>query len=101
MTKSQIGLSWLVGILLVCFVLVALTKGGDYKAYQERTLVNQYVDVEQRPRMNLKTKSNGDCIFLKENTCKIYSARPWQCQSFPQYWRIPELEALCPGVKEI
>ena len=77
-----------------------IIKAAVFLGVDERTFVNQYVDVEQRPRMNLKTKSNGDCIFLEETTCKIYPARPWQCQSFPQYWRIPELEALCPGVEE-
>jgi Fe-S-cluster containining protein len=77
-----------------------IKKAAAFLGIDERTLVNQYVDVEQKPRMNLKTKSNGDCIFLEENNCKIYPARPWQCQSFPQYWRVPELEILCPGIKK-
>jgi Fe-S-cluster containining protein len=26
-----------------------------------------------------------DCVFLKDNKCTIYSARPQQCQAFP-WW---------------
>ncbi len=27
----------------------------------------------------------GDCIFLKENRCSVYGARPTQCRTFP-WW---------------
>ena len=77
-----------------------VTNAAVYLGIDERTFVNEYVDAEQRPRLNLKTKPNGECIFLEENDCKIYPARPWQCQSFPQYWKIPELEILCPGMEK-
>jgi len=31
----------------------------------------------------LKWTDEGSCIFLKNNKCSIYSARPFQCSSFP------------------
>lgn len=29
---------------------------------------------------------NGDCVFLEEDRCSIYSARPAQCRDFPLRW---------------
>jgi Fe-S-cluster containining protein len=34
--------------------------------------------------LSLKEKSNKDCIFW-EDGCKVYTARPFQCVSFP-FW---------------
>ena len=33
----------------------------------------------------LDTPGTGDCIFLKENQCSVYTARPLQCRTFP-WW---------------
>ncbi len=33
-----------------------------------------------------KKSQNNDCIFLKDNKCLIYQARPKQCRTFP-WWR--------------
>ena len=34
-----------------------------------------------------KNREGGrDCIFLKDNKCEIYQARPTQCRTFP-WWR--------------
>ncbi len=45
-----------------------------------------------------------DCIFYdrEHNGCKIYLARPMQCQTFP-FWdyykkRVDELKVECPGI---
>lgn len=35
----------------------------------------------------LKTKVNGDCIFLKNKKCSIYNVRPNICRMYP-YWAI-------------
>lgn len=35
---------------------------------------------------------NYDCVFLKDDRCTIYSARPGQCKSFP--WWIEHLSSL-------
>ncbi len=37
-------------------------------------------------RYSLIELSNYDCVFLKENRCSIYSARPKQCRQFP-FWK--------------
>lgn len=34
--------------------------------------------------------SSGDCIFLEDNKCTVYEARPIQCRTFP--WWIQNLE---------
>ena len=34
----------------------------------------------------LESKENYDCIFLKENRCTVYEARPVQCRKFP-WWK--------------
>jgi Fe-S-cluster containining protein len=37
-------------------------------------------------RISLLEKKNYDCIFLKENKCSLYEARPKQCRKFP-WWK--------------
>lgn len=34
----------------------------------------------------LEDPKNFDCIFLKDNACSLYDARPIQCRTFP-YWK--------------
>ena len=34
----------------------------------------------------LENKITFDCVFLKDNKCQIYSARPMQCRTFP-WWK--------------
>lgn len=57
-------------------------------------------------RKSLKEYSNGDCVFFDNQTrkCKVYSARPRQCRTWPfwdsnvrdeQAWR--ETCQACPG----
>lgn len=36
-------------------------------------------------------RSGGDCVFLKENKCSVYEARPTQCRTFP--WWIHNLRS--------
>lgn len=38
-----------------------------------------------RPSLR-EDRINFDCIFLKDNKCQIYSARPSQCRTFP-WWK--------------
>jgi len=33
-------------------------------------------------------KRDADCIFLEENSCQIYDARPLICQSFPYTFQV-------------
>ena len=34
----------------------------------------------------LEDPNNWDCVFLKENQCTLYEARPKQCRTFP-WWK--------------
>ena len=52
-----------------------------------------------------ETKKNGDCIFLKNKRCSVYSARPIQCRTWP-FWEENmqakkwnhALKNFCPGI---
>lgn len=49
--------------------------------------------------------TDRDCPFLKNNRCGVYTARPWQCRTWPFWpenmnsavWE-REVAAYCPGV---
>ena len=77
-----------------------------------------YLDQEEGKRWSIKMKKSqqhGDdnsdsetrCIFLKENLCSIYKARPTQCRTFPWWpqhvasehdWKVAAMQ--CPGIEE-
>ena len=59
----------------------------------ESEFVNKYTDMAQRPRLNLRMKENGECIFLDKDNCTIQSVKPYQCSTFPVLWRIKNLES--------
>jgi Fe-S-cluster containining protein len=48
---------------------------------------------------------NGDCLFLKNQRCSVYEARPTQCRTWPFWpevmnaktWKM-EVQSFCPGV---
>ncbi len=53
----------------------------------------------------LKEKSNNDCIFWADGGCQVYTARPFQCRSFPFWHTILDCEKNwkdaaqdCPGI---
>ena len=60
-------------------------------------------------RVSLNEFANGDCVFFEGETrrCKIYAARPEQCQTWP-FWRSnlesPEawrdMQQGCPGARQ-
>lgn len=37
-------------------------------------------------RVSLKEHSNGDCVFLTDEGCRVYPVRPSQCRTFP-FWK--------------
>jgi Fe-S-cluster containining protein len=63
----------------------------------------QYTEKEDG-RYRLKY-TDKDCPFLKNNRCGVYTARPWQCRTWPFWpenmnravWE-REVAAYCPGV---
>jgi len=72
----------------------------------ESEFLETYVDMlPEAKTLSLKSRSNGDCIFLKDEQCQVYQARPTQCRTFPFWpenlksayrWRHVEKE--CPGI---
>lgn len=54
---------------------------------------------------HLKDGETPDCIFLKNNRCEVYEARPIQCRTWPFWPEVmnaktwaKEVKAFCPGV---
>lgn len=43
----------------------------------------------------LTEKSDGACIFLEDNRCRIHPVKPRQCLDFPQRWNFEGFEWLC------
>jgi Fe-S-cluster containining protein len=41
-------------------------------------------------RALLEDKKSYDCIFLKDNTCSLYTHRPTQCKTYPWWPEIVE-----------
>jgi Fe-S-cluster containining protein len=53
----------------------------------------------------MKTADDGKCVFLRDNLCKIYSARPLICKFYPLELKITENQEYtfrhtdeCPGI---
>ena len=52
-----------------------------------------------------KPKLNGNCIFLKDNKCSVYTSRPSQCRTWP-FWNenmsakvwSKDISVNCPGI---
>lgn len=74
----------------------------------EADFLEKYVELQDKgSTFQLKSHQNGDCIFLVENRCTIYPARPLQCRTFP-FWpenlksnhRWKTTAALCPGINQ-
>ena len=51
--------------------------------------------------LSLTEKDDGSCVFLSPgNDCLIQDAKPYQCRSFPQNWKLPEMMKNCKGMNE-
>lgn len=58
-----------------------------FKMRYIRRVDNRYSLIEKRSFPH-------DCVFLQDNRCTIYSARPKQCQTFPWWsWNLRSPEA--------
>lgn len=50
------------------------------------SLLQKYVNRDaESGKLTLRSYSNGDCIFLQDDKCMVYQARPLQCRTFP-FW---------------
>ena len=74
---------------------------AKFKGMDLRDFVNQYCDLIDRRRLVLKKFQDEACIFLSENGCSVYPARPKQCRDFPIFWRTERSFSYCEGLKNL
>jgi len=65
----------------------------------ETEFIDRYTHLaSNRRQLSLTEYPDGRCIFLTEEGCAYYEARPEQCRNFPHTWRVsegcPALEAM-------
>ena len=55
----------------------------------EDDFIERYTELAvNRSQLSLKENDEGHCIFLEDNRCIVYDARPEQCRSFPKTWQV-------------
>ncbi len=77
---------------------------AEFLGISEEEFLEKYTVVRGKFRV-LRDFPNGDCIFLRQDGCSVYPARPTQCRTFP-FWRSnissphawERTAAECPGV---
>lgn len=62
---------------------------------------DRFCELEERRRLVLKKHSDETCIFLNEEGCRIYGARPEQCRNFPFRWRTKRSYSYCKGLSAL
>ena len=67
----------------------------------EFDFVNQYCDLQDRRQLVLKKSLGEACIFLTDEGCSVYTARPKQCRDFPFKWRTERSFDYCEGLKAL
>ena len=68
-------------------------------ALSEEAFIERYTELaSNRRQLSLTEHSDGRCVFLKEDGCEFYEARPEQCRTFPHGWRVAEG---CPVLDEM
>ncbi len=65
--------------------------------------VDRYTELNpDRSGLVLKNKANGECCFLEgHNTCTVQSAKPFQCQGFPNTWNFQGWQDVCEALPVI
>jgi len=65
----------------------------------ETEFIDRYTQLaSNRRQLCLTEYPDGSCVFLKEEGCAYYEARPEQCRNFPHTWRVSEG---CPALEEM
>lgn len=80
-------------------VLAAALKMTEEEFVRDRTRL-----APNRRQLALLDQKDGSCEFLEGNRCRVYTARPEQCRTFPYAWSVsegcPELDRLIEDNKE-
>ncbi|MBC8207041.1 MAG: YkgJ family cysteine cluster protein [Kiritimatiellales bacterium] len=65
----------------------------------ETEFIDRYTHLaSNRRQLSLTEYPDGRCIFLAEEGCAFYDARPGQCRNFPHTWRVAEG---CPALEDL
>lgn len=76
-----------------------VTRMAQAVSVTETEFIDRYTQLaSNRRQLSLTEHPDGRCVFLKEDGCAFYDARPEQCRNFPHTWRVadgcPALEAM-------
>ena len=78
----------------------------EYLDLNKEQFIKKFCTINQK-NISLKDNDQGYCIFLEDNHCRIYEARPFQCRTFPFWpenlkskyrWKLVKL--YCPGIDD-
>ena len=69
----------------------------------------EFVARNQDDELVLRLAADGDCVFLHEGACRVYSGRPLQCRTYPFLpldgfspvetpWTWEREKEFCPGI---
>lgn len=58
---------------------------SSFLKISEEEFIKKYTRQVGEHRALLEHSKNYDCVFLKDNACQLYTARPRQCRTFP-WW---------------
>lgn len=73
---------------------------SKYLKVDSRCFLEKFTTLtDDRRGLTLTEQADGSCIFLQDNRCQIYEARPKQCRDFPHQWSFFGVEKECPGVR--
>ncbi len=66
-----------------------------------RVFADRYTRIaHDRQRLELEEKVNGECVFLEGAECLVHTVKPEQCRTFPDGWRYPGVEEICPAYRQ-
>lgn len=62
----------------------------DFLKISEKEFIDQFTRIVDGQLSLIDAPDSDHCIFLKNNRCSVYSARPIQCRTFP--WWLHNIE---------
>lgn len=66
----------------------------------EREFIHRFTRLSRnRAGLDLAEHENGACVFLQGVQCLIQQVKPQQCRTFPDGWRYPGVEEICPAYR--
>ncbi|NCY21555.1 YkgJ family cysteine cluster protein, partial [bacterium] len=73
-----------------------ITAIASFLEIPEELFIEQYTRLRANRRgLSLIDQTDGACIFLDGQDCKIQSVKPQQCRDFPNAWNFPGWRDIC------